>query len=995
MKRFLLSLSVVAFLQADVHAQVYGNPLYTWDFANGIPAGWEQGVISANNTAYWEYRGPNTTPNNTVGGRGSCAALAQPISSPTADNGFVIFDSNYWDNDSLGCNLQDVGTGPDPGPHQAWLITNPIDLSSAIGAVLTFQQQFRHYTSTTKVQISVDGGTTWTDILNNPSTESAQSQWASVNISTFTQGESNVRFKFIFNGLYYWWILDDITVYVPNPNDIQLLTVKYTNHQGIGSSLPYNDMAYDQYPLVMIPPFNFKATAQNIGANQQTGVSLNTKIIKNNTTQVYNNNTSAIVMASGQSNTFSVAPAYTPPAQVGDYEIFYTINQTQVDDNLLNNKDSLDYTIATYTYARDEGPMENAFVPAASYQDYIFEAGNYFQSRNWGRICHSIGVGIAEGTQPGAQIKGVIYKDDLETIWAETDVYTVNYADINEVGEERIVNIPLIDDLFLFTDSIYLVMVQQVDAQQPLAIARSGDAPEEMSILRYPEINALFYFLKTPVVRMNIFAQADIPGCTDVNAMNYTAGNSINDGTCLYPGCANENADNFNPSANFDNGTCLLGGCNDPLADNYDPLATYNNNTCQYIGCTDPIASNYDPIAIDDDGSCLYEYAVFTTNITGGCAPLVVNITNQTDLSPNGICLFTVNGDVISTDCTEEFTYTFNYSGNYDLTYTYVLNGETTTATINIDVLPSASISGLVYNNINHTVSCTSCTGSSYQWLLDDVQISGAIANSINTFIDGTYQNGYYQLQAFSSNGCNATSNEIFVLQPYYTLSANNGCTPWEVTLNNLTDPVDGLICTLNFGDGTLIGNPAETVTHLYTEGGNYSITLQCGNSNGAGNYNTAVSVDETTLPIVQQNGDVVECTNCAELLAVMWNINGTIFTGNGPYPAESGSYIVSGTNVNGCLGTTEIVVNDVHEINVVPFRIFPNPTSDNIFIENGVNTSYTIAIADAVGNVVESRNVMHTTRYSLDLSHLAAGSYTVVITEGATSYHTKLIVVN
>jgi hypothetical protein len=538
-------------------------------------------------------------------------------------------------------------------------------------------------------------------------------------------------------------------------------------------------------------------------------------------------------------------------------------------------------------------------------------------------------------------------------------------------------------------------MIQQVDAEQPLAIVRSGNAPEEMSILRYPEISALFYFLKTPLVRMNIFAQADNPGCTDVNAMNYMAGSTINDGTCLYPGCANEDADNYDPIVNFDNGSCQVGGCNDPLADNYSPLATYNNNTCQYIGCTDPIASNYDPIAIDDDGSCLYEYAVFTTNTTGGCAPLVVNITNQTDLSPNGLCQFTVNGDVISTDCTEEFTYTFNYSGNYDLTYTYVLNGETTTATINIDVLPSASISGLVYNNINHTVSCTSCTGSSYQWLLDDVQISGATANSINTFMDGTYQNGYYQLQAFSSNGCNANSNEIFVLQPYYTLSANNGCAPWEVTLNNLTDPVDGLICTLNFGDGTLIGNPAETVTHIYTEGGNYSITLQCGNSNGAGNYNTAVSVDETTLPIVQQNGDVVECTNCAELLAVMWNINGTIFTGNGPYTAESGSYIVSGTNVNGCLGTTEIVINDVHEINVVPFRIFPNPASDNIFIENGVNTSYAIAIADAVGNVVESRNVMHTTRYSLDLSHLAAGSYTVVITEGATSYHTKLIVVN
>lgn len=45
MKRFLLSFIVVAVLQVDVRAQVYGNPVYTWDFANGIPDGWEQELL--------------------------------------------------------------------------------------------------------------------------------------------------------------------------------------------------------------------------------------------------------------------------------------------------------------------------------------------------------------------------------------------------------------------------------------------------------------------------------------------------------------------------------------------------------------------------------------------------------------------------------------------------------------------------------------------------------------------------------------------------------------------------------------------------------------------------------------------------------------------------------------------------------------------------------------------------------------------------------------
>ena len=71
------------------------------DFANGIPSDWTSTETSG--IASWEYRGPNTTPGVDVGSRGSCVApgtVGQPIVSPSAANGFVIFDSNWWDNPS-------------------------------------------------------------------------------------------------------------------------------------------------------------------------------------------------------------------------------------------------------------------------------------------------------------------------------------------------------------------------------------------------------------------------------------------------------------------------------------------------------------------------------------------------------------------------------------------------------------------------------------------------------------------------------------------------------------------------------------------------------------------------------------------------------------------------------------------------------------------------------------------------------------------------------
>ena len=55
-------------------------PVWSEDFANGIPSTW------TNSTAPWVYRGPATTPNNTVGTQGAYGN-GDPIVSPTASNG--------------------------------------------------------------------------------------------------------------------------------------------------------------------------------------------------------------------------------------------------------------------------------------------------------------------------------------------------------------------------------------------------------------------------------------------------------------------------------------------------------------------------------------------------------------------------------------------------------------------------------------------------------------------------------------------------------------------------------------------------------------------------------------------------------------------------------------------------------------------------------------------------------------------------------------------
>jgi hypothetical protein len=330
MRKHLLFFAIVLFYTTEIKAQLYGTPIVTWDFANGIPTDWIIGINSTTDLAQWEYRGPNTIPSTNVGARGSCSAISSPITSVTQSNGFVIFDSNYWDDQGPQCGAG-FGTGPDPAPHTAWLITNPVDMSSMQGAVLTFQQQYRHFSATTKVQISVDGGNVWTDLIENTSVQSPNSEWKSVNITDIVTGQTNVQFKFLFQGTYYWWLLDDISVFQPSANDLMITKVRYTNGEGIDSPEPLRDMEYDQYPLSMIPPFRFKTKVMNVGINQQTGTFFNATITKDGTTEVYNENSPPVNVNPSVTQTLLIQDDFQLPAELGEYKVNYVVQQDQTD----------------------------------------------------------------------------------------------------------------------------------------------------------------------------------------------------------------------------------------------------------------------------------------------------------------------------------------------------------------------------------------------------------------------------------------------------------------------------------------------------------------------------------------------------------------------------------------------------------------------------------------------------------------------------------------
>ena len=164
------------------------------------------------------------------------------------------------------------------------------------------------------------------------------------------------------------------------------------------------------------------------------------------------------------------------------------------------------------------------------------------------------------------------------------------------------------------------------------------------------------------------------PGCTDLNATNYDANATVDDGSCEYKdtdndgvfdhleieGCTDRNATNFDANATEDDKTCEfedtdqdgvfdhleITGCMDINATNFDSNATDDDGTCNYLdtdgdgifdhleieGCLDSDAANYNPDATDS-GACTYpEFSVdIVTDQTTGVAPLMISF--EADIS--------------------------------------------------------------------------------------------------------------------------------------------------------------------------------------------------------------------------------------------------------------------------------------------------------------------------------------------------------------------------
>ncbi len=360
-------------------------PIWSEDFSGGVPNDWvmyghngNPASPVANST--WEYRGTTTIPGAGTGSRGAWAGTAgvaggAPIASPTAANGFMIFDSDYLDNNG---SQTGAGNGVAPAPHVGDLTTDTIDLSGFPNIQLTIHSSARYFAGRYLVAFSSDGGATWGDTTRilgdlavNAST-ATDDEVTVINISNFIGNSSMGMIRFIFDGAYnepgangqgyYYWMFDDIAI-----DELPDHAFAFTPFNGS----PANDIifagdgAHERTGNMILDEAStveFDSNILNFGVQAQTNVSLEVDVYRDGNLETTLASTPIPILAPGDTADFSsiFTPAYQPTAP-GQFDCVFRV----VSDSVPTASGSFSPQDTAYTFWVSDPIMDTANNPFA------------------------------------------------------------------------------------------------------------------------------------------------------------------------------------------------------------------------------------------------------------------------------------------------------------------------------------------------------------------------------------------------------------------------------------------------------------------------------------------------------------------------------------------------------------------------------------------------------------------------------------------------------
>lgn len=411
MKKFFtpaaaLLLAAIFLFSTQAYSQTV-RTLYSETFTGGLN-GWTSAGISSGNPVW-------THAPNGDGSKGAFAGSIGAIASPTGSTGAVSFDSDFYDN---GGDPAKQGAGPIPAPHISELISPTIDLSNTQGATLEFYQHYVNFSASTFIAYSKDDGATWSAPLNvnDDIFSGIQTQNPSKKVIPlfYDGGTTKFKVKFIFDGDYYYWTIDDVKI-LDTPKEFSIGTYNF-----------YGASSYAQ-PAKMIETdsFGFFCNYFNGSTAAQANVAVRAQIINRETGALVNEFVENFTtMAPGMHDTLDFGNKLWAPKNLtrGRYYIRYTIGDGTPDYDTTNNVWTRQFEVTDTIFSKESRILtDRGSSPGGDYAmgNLYTTSKNLVDKYKASSLTFSVYLPAASGTLSGKKVNLYLLEVDDSVVDAD------------------------------------------------------------------------------------------------------------------------------------------------------------------------------------------------------------------------------------------------------------------------------------------------------------------------------------------------------------------------------------------------------------------------------------------------------------------------------------------------------------------------------------------------------------------------------------------------
>lgn len=481
-------------------AKAGGDAVFNEDFANGLAGNNGVGAwtVSGADGALWQA--------DTDGPNGDFSDPSEVITSPTAANGFLIFDSNL--SNPGGSTTNRIGAVESP----------VLDLSATPNVHIEFESKLRWCCTATPthwLEVSTDGGSTWPTRFNLSSNarinedihvnEDIGTHRHRINLSNAIAADpATVRIRFNHECYdcptgafvsHYHWQIDDLSILESYQTDVALVKTLYDKYPDDGDA----DLEYSVYPFSQLRELNMRAHIRNGAYVDATNVTLNVQV-SGGGGQVFSQDGTIALLPANTLDSITVN-GYTPAAAPDDLMVNFTLSTDGTDSLDSDNTNSKEFSVHPHWYALDDGSMDGRQRNGGD--PYLM--GNAFWIENDAMlyaidVCVANGSTSVPGTALGATVGGQLLDTNLDLVELAEPIEITASNQITGLGQARWISLVFQNPVQLIGGSSYVAALEHFGGPE-VTTATSGWSVPQVSFIF--DNGTWFWQEETPMVRMN------------------------------------------------------------------------------------------------------------------------------------------------------------------------------------------------------------------------------------------------------------------------------------------------------------------------------------------------------------------------------------------------------------------------------------------------------------------------------------------------------------